>query len=656
MITQCPRCHEAADVPATAIGKRARCGRCQSVFTIARPASTPPPPSHFTTQHTFPATPASDRPHPSTDATRASRRRILIVGGCAILLLAAAIIALIASRRRGPEVLAWYTGDRLPAMALSDRAAWTGKQLLVVDLRDWFTPSVGPPSPTQFRLLTPDGKTIQASFVGDLPPRPHPPDTDGPRADGAHPTVAFLVERASADERYDFVDGASRPIRLPRAAWRDLAAHPRAGAWQLVDAEQVRRALRELRQLDADLAAAVAGEDYEAAAAHCRKFLADHPSLAPAARADVERRLAEFPAKSEDRDFRRASASAAADPAAAAAAWATYLQRHPQAPRAADAKAALEQLSPWRVTLVRASLASDHRDGDVILRPAAGELLAAVDLRLSITSADDADPAGRLQASRDVLSAAALEYLAGGDPPGVRTIDPRIKQATERLLAQPARLFVSADAALALPGRARARPLVTSMPPGDGVSYALGERRISFGRSDTVIRYIREDGCTAILLQPVGEIPLTLFFSVPPATTGARLELPNAAAIELTFSSPAAATLATADPDLDLEKRLAQRIKSLKKRPYPFYADRPGGTMDVRNGTDVGWGEGVCAWHPTIGWCWSSTFAKLEENAVFYNVGGIPVQVAGVPVARGEHVLWKGGKLTKVRYTDLERN
>ncbi len=199
----------------------------------------------------------------------------------------------------------------------------------------------------------------------------------------------------------------------------------------------------------------------------------------------------------------------------------------------------------WKVRLLEASLANEYREGEqAVFRPTrAGERIAQVRVEFEATSAAPGALAERLAAAE--LTPAAREFLAGkGDAAKTyremvaRFGEKKYPEKEQELLAKPSRLF-SSQRALLLLGEARERPFFTDLPRGYGVWIHPGG--VTWG-DDTrglpdhaLVRFVRQSGLTAALVQPNKKATLTLLYSVPAGTEKARLLFYDHAPIEVRF-------------------------------------------------------------------------------------------------------------------------
>ncbi len=274
-----------------------------------------------------------------------------------------------------------------------------------------------------------------------------------------------------------------------------------------------------------------AGDDYEAVAAACARFLAENPSAPPEQRRQARQKIdTELPARIDDRDYRRASeaATAARSDGDTRKPWDLYLARHPSGRHAEEARRRLDDFTPWKVELVgvktetRFPINSDL----TYYRTGAERQLALVTVRFEARSAVPGTPEDRLRPAMNFISADALDFLKGQGKI-VQTYAQFLPDDRERL-EKPARLFMANQVALVLGDRTRLAPAWTSQPSpcayGSTIAQEKADLHIGEPATDpAVIRYVRGDGNTVALVQPGRPVELTLVFPMPSDQTGGEL-------------------------------------------------------------------------------------------------------------------------------------
>jgi len=248
-----------------------------------------------------------------------------------------------------------------------------------------------------------------------------------------------------------------------------------------------------------------------------------------------------LPARIDERDFQKASraAAAATDSLQARSCWQAYLAQHAGGGHVTEVSRLLDELVPWKVNLLRATLDKDYTEDDTRVTPSSSSMLAVLRVEFEATSASPGSPADRLQPGVGILSADALDYLAGKKELVEADVLQNIARTERERLTKPARLFLSSQVDLVLSDHTRLHSLYTSCPPGYGVTVLSESGRLSQsfggGQEEAVLRYLRGPTLTAVLVQPRKKVELSLLYTVPQKTERATLQFYDCPPVAIVF-------------------------------------------------------------------------------------------------------------------------
>lgn len=197
--------------------------------------------------------------------------------------------------------------------------------------------------------------------------------------------------------------------------------------------------------------------------------------------------------------------------------------------------------SPWRVAVVGAAIQPDYSEKlelDTIRAqtPRKGHQLAVVGLQFDARLADRGTLADRLKPAENLLSPEALAFMSGRKN-ALGNASRHMDRYLSKGLSRPSRLFLSSQVRLELADGESVLPVFTSAPTGDGATSVDGELVITAvsGPNTGVLRYVRGEDITAILVQPGHQVPITLVFPVPAGIKQATLRFFANAPTKLNF-------------------------------------------------------------------------------------------------------------------------
>lgn len=186
----------------------------------------------------------------------------------------------------------------------------------------------------------------------------------------------------------------------------------------------------------------------------------------------------------------------------------------------AQAQTARRKPIDWRVSVAARSLEPAYLESvdgrEIAVAPKGGDrCVALVEIEFSPNFGDSTPMVKKLEPVATLLDGGLLEYLKGPRPADGRR---------PPLPAHNARLLISTRVRLVIDGREIA-PRLTSCPDGPGWSTVPAERIVDVqpGPPPSVLRYVRNDKCTALLVAAGRRNTLTFVYVVPRDTQEAQL-------------------------------------------------------------------------------------------------------------------------------------
>jgi WD40 repeat protein len=201
----------------------------------------------------------------------------------------------------------------------------------------------------------------------------------------------------------------------------------------------------------------------------------------------------------------------------------------------------------WQVRLKKAVMQDAYTEGDqrddLTIKPTKPDTrVAVITIEFEALSAFPGPPTARLEADRKALPKGVYEYLLDTNVP--QLVKNLGGANFSKLLAKPARLFVSAHVELVLADKTRLQPSWTSREIG-GISVFSPhgdlhvQMRLGFPMENEtdpdVLRHIVVPDATAVLVQPRRKVILQLVYMVPKGTEKATLHFYDCDPVEITL-------------------------------------------------------------------------------------------------------------------------